>query len=60
MVLIDIYKGTVYDDNCNPVDGLLTNENPCTTPSGIFSCSPPPIIFDGYKNTFTGLQYVGR
>jgi hypothetical protein len=48
----------VYDDSCNAVDGLTTDENPCT--QGIFSCSPPPILFTGYKNTFTGLQYACR
>lgn len=51
-----VYAGTVYDDSCNAVDGLTTTENPCT--QGIFSCSPPPIIFDGYTNTFTHLQSV--
>ncbi|KIK64535.1 hypothetical protein GYMLUDRAFT_56939 [Collybiopsis luxurians FD-317 M1] len=51
-------KWTVYDDSCNPVDGLITNENPCT--EGIFACSPPPILFDGYTNTFTGLKYACR
>lgn len=50
------YIGSVYDDSCNAVDGLLTNGNPCT--DGIFGCSPPPILFDEYTNTFTGLRLV--
>ncbi|KAH9889471.1 hypothetical protein C8Q73DRAFT_159755 [Cubamyces lactineus] len=53
-----ISRWTVYDDSCNAVDGLLTNENPCD--QGIFGCSPPPIIFDRYTNTFTGLIYACR
>lgn len=50
------YAGQVYDDSCNPVDSLTTTGNPCT--SGTFSCSPPPIIFNGYTNTFSHLQSV--
>ncbi|KAJ7495419.1 hypothetical protein FB451DRAFT_1020090 [Mycena latifolia] len=45
----------VYDDSCNQVDGLTTNQNPCD--EGIFGCSPPPIIFDEYTSTFTGLRW---
>ncbi|KIM47336.1 hypothetical protein M413DRAFT_16615 [Hebeloma cylindrosporum] len=50
--------GTFYDDSCNVVDGLTTNNNPCN--EGIFACSPPPIIFDEYTNSFTGLRYACR
>ncbi|KAJ7479105.1 hypothetical protein FB451DRAFT_1131297 [Mycena latifolia] len=50
--------GNVYDDRCNQVDGLTTNQNPCT--QGIFGCSPPPIIFNEYTSTFTGLKYACR
>ena len=46
--------GNVYDDSCDIVDGLTTNENPCD--QGIFGCSPPPILFDEYTNSFTGLR----
>ena len=51
--------GNVYDDSCNVVDGLTTDGNPCTQPSGIFSCATRPdetVTFVGYKNSFTGLQ----
>ena len=48
--------GNVYDNGCNVVDGLTTNQNPCT--QGIFGCSPAPIIFNRYTNTFTGTPYV--
>ncbi|KAF8880227.1 hypothetical protein CPB84DRAFT_1687666, partial [Gymnopilus junonius] len=51
-------RWNVYDDSCNIVDGLLTTENPCT--EGIFGCSPPPIIFNRYTNSFTGLIYSCR
>lgn len=54
--MLTLLQGLVYDDSCNQVDGLTTNQNPCT--EGIFGCSPPPIIFDQYTNTFTGLVYV--
>ncbi|KZP28451.1 hypothetical protein FIBSPDRAFT_701035, partial [Athelia psychrophila] len=53
-----VNRWNVYDDSCNVVDGLTTNQNPCN--EGIFSCSPPPIIFNGYKNSFTGLKYACR
>ncbi|KAI0786925.1 hypothetical protein C8Q75DRAFT_720314 [Abortiporus biennis] len=53
-----INRWNVYDDSCNQVDGLVTNENPCT--EGIFGCSPPPIIFNRYTNSFTGLIYACR
>lgn len=43
----------VYDDSCNVVDGLLTTENPCD--SGVFGCTPDPITFNSYKNSFSGL-----
>ena len=48
--------GNVYDDSCNQVDGLTTTGNPCD--EGIFGCSPPPIIFNRYTSTFTGLMLV--
>ncbi|TFK35361.1 hypothetical protein BDQ12DRAFT_321278 [Crucibulum laeve] len=53
-----VNRWTVFDDNCNAVDGLTTNQNPCT--QGIFGCSPAPVIFNHYRNTFTGLQYACR
>jgi hypothetical protein len=46
--------GNVYDDSCNVVDGLTTTGNPCD--EGIFGCTPPPILFDLYTSTFTGLM----
>ncbi|KAM6498825.1 hypothetical protein JOM56_006773 [Amanita muscaria] len=49
---------TVYDDSCNAVDGLTTNQNPCT--EGIFGCTPPPITFNRYTNSFSHLMYVSR
>ncbi|KAL4258206.1 hypothetical protein AB1N83_010423 [Pleurotus pulmonarius] len=48
----------VFDDGCNVVDGLTTNINPCN--QVIFACSPPPLIFNGYTNTFTGWKYACR
>lgn len=48
-----VSRWTVYDDSCNAVDGLTTNKNPCTT--GTFGCSPAPVIFNSYKNSFNGL-----
>ncbi|KAK7695045.1 hypothetical protein QCA50_002233 [Cerrena zonata] len=53
-----INRWDVYDDACNVVDGLTTNQNPCT--QGIFSCTPAPITFNGYTNTFTKLRYACR
>ncbi|KAJ7099832.1 hypothetical protein C8R44DRAFT_810371 [Mycena epipterygia] len=53
-----INRWNVYDDGCHVVDGLTTNQNPCT--EGIFGCSPPPIIFNEYTNSFTGLRYACR
>ncbi|KAJ6548833.1 hypothetical protein B0H19DRAFT_952868 [Mycena capillaripes] len=53
-----VNRWNVYDDSCNVVDGLTTNQNPCT--EGIFGCSPPPIIFDRYTNSFSGLIYACR
>ena len=49
-----VFTGDVYDANCNVVDGLTTNQNPCT--SGTFSCSPAPITITGYTNTFSKLR----
>ncbi|THV03082.1 hypothetical protein K435DRAFT_602521, partial [Dendrothele bispora CBS 962.96] len=48
----------VYDHGCNVIDGLTTNDNPCT--QGIFGCSPAPIKFNQYINTDTGLRYACR
>ncbi|KAH6914742.1 hypothetical protein BKA70DRAFT_1256952 [Coprinopsis sp. MPI-PUGE-AT-0042] len=53
-----ISRWTVYNSGCAAVDGLTTNQNPCT--QGIFGCSPPPIIFNRYTNTFSGLIYNCR
>ncbi|KAJ3506078.1 hypothetical protein NLJ89_g7070 [Agrocybe chaxingu] len=54
----DVNRWNVYDANCNVVDGLTTTGNPCT--QGIFGCSPAPIIFNRYTNTFSGLIYACR
>ncbi|KAJ7641985.1 hypothetical protein FB45DRAFT_988318 [Roridomyces roridus] len=53
-----INRWDVYDDSCNIVDSLTTNLNPCD--QSTFGCSPPPIIFNRYTNTFTGLVYACR
>ncbi|KAF9557429.1 hypothetical protein CPC08DRAFT_819886, partial [Agrocybe pediades] len=53
-----VSRWTVYNDACQSVDGLTTNQNPCT--QGIFGCSPPPIIFNRYVNSFSGLIYACR
>ncbi|KIL71374.1 hypothetical protein M378DRAFT_93899 [Amanita muscaria Koide BX008] len=53
-----INRWTVYDDSCNAVDGLTTNQNPCT--EGIFGCTPPPITFNSYTNSFSHLIYACR
>ncbi|TFK68283.1 hypothetical protein BDN72DRAFT_898236 [Pluteus cervinus] len=52
----------VYDDSCKVVDGLglLTKDNPCFAQNGIFGCSPPPVYFNRYKSTHTGLIYTCR
>ncbi|KAF9487588.1 hypothetical protein BDN71DRAFT_1360905, partial [Pleurotus eryngii] len=52
MLLLTFLHARGYN-TCNVVDGLTTNINPCT--QGIFACSPPPVIFNGYTNTLTGL-----
>ncbi|KAJ7167881.1 hypothetical protein C8R46DRAFT_996086 [Mycena filopes] len=49
-------RWNVYDDNCNVVGGTSTSGNPCD--SGIFGCSPPPVIFNSY--TSNGLVYACR
>jgi len=56
LVFFFFLTGNVYDANCNQVDGLTTTGNPCT--NGIFGCSPPPIIFNRYTSTFSGLMLV--
>ncbi|KAF9256641.1 hypothetical protein L218DRAFT_881271 [Marasmius fiardii PR-910] len=53
-----VNRWTVYDDNCIVVDGLVTSLNPCT--QGIFGCSPPPLLFNEYTSTWTGLRYACR
>ena len=53
IALMHAPPGNVYDDGCNVADELLTNGNPCD--SGTFGCSPPPVIFNRYTNTFTHL-----
>ncbi|KAL0958452.1 hypothetical protein HGRIS_000594 [Hohenbuehelia grisea] len=53
-----VSRWTVYNSACGAVDSLTTNQNPCN--QGIFGCSPPPIIFNRYTNTFTGLIYNCR
>jgi hypothetical protein len=50
------FVGSVYDDNCNQVDGLTTTKNPCT--QGIFGCTSSPITFNRYTSTFSGLMLV--
>ena len=49
-----VSRWTVYDASCRAVDGLTTTENPCT--SGTFGCSPPPVRFNSYHSTFSGLK----
>ncbi|KAJ3554029.1 hypothetical protein NP233_g12509 [Leucocoprinus birnbaumii] len=51
-------RWSVYDDTCNQVDGLTTSKDPCT--EGIFGCTPPPVTFNRYTSTFTGLIYNCR
>ena len=46
--------GTVYDTSCNAIDSLTTNKNPCD--QGIFGCSPPPVLFNEYTSTISGLR----
>ena len=53
VLLTILHLGLVYDDSCNQVDGLTTSGNPCD--QGIFGCSPPPVIFNRYTNTFNHL-----
>ncbi|KZV64816.1 hypothetical protein PENSPDRAFT_639117 [Peniophora sp. CONT] len=53
-----VSRWTVYDDGCKAVDSLTTTGNPCT--QGTFGCSPPPVHFNSYTNTFTGLHYACR
>ncbi|EAU89930.1 hypothetical protein CC1G_08412 [Coprinopsis cinerea okayama7 len=53
-----VNRWNVYNSNCDVVDGLTTNQNPCT--SGTFGCTPPPILFNRYTNSFTGLIYNCR
>jgi NAD dependent epimerase/dehydratase family enzyme len=48
-----ISKWTVYDDSCRAVDSLTTSKNPCTT--GTFGCTPAPVTFNQYTNTFSKL-----
>ncbi|KAF9552477.1 hypothetical protein CPC08DRAFT_674088 [Agrocybe pediades] len=50
-----VSRWTVYDNNCKGVDGLTTTTNPCT--QGIFGCSPAPIFFNSYTNTFSHKTY---
>ncbi|KAL1606231.1 hypothetical protein SLS60_003633 [Paraconiothyrium brasiliense] len=49
-----ISRWSVYDDSCKVVDSLTTTKNPCT--QGIFGCSPAPIHFNSYTNTFNHLN----
>ncbi|KAJ7461616.1 hypothetical protein FB451DRAFT_1341255 [Mycena latifolia] len=53
-----VNRWNVYDANCNQVDGLTTNQNPCN--EGIFGCSPPSLLFNEYTSTFSGLKYACR
>ncbi|KAF9036750.1 hypothetical protein BJ165DRAFT_1505693 [Panaeolus papilionaceus] len=53
-----VSRWNVYDDSCNVVDGLTTTGNPCT--SGIFGCTPAPVKFNRYTNSFTKLVYACR
>ncbi|KAH9475976.1 hypothetical protein JR316_0011541 [Psilocybe cubensis] len=50
----------VYNTDCKQVDGLTisSSDNPCN--HGIFGCSPPPILFNQYTNSFSGLRYACR
>ncbi|KIJ29368.1 hypothetical protein M422DRAFT_132947, partial [Sphaerobolus stellatus SS14] len=51
-----ISRWNIYNNNCTIVDGLTTNENPCI--SGIFSCSPAPVHFTEYINTYNSRVYL--
>ncbi|KAJ8074258.1 hypothetical protein PM082_012568 [Marasmius tenuissimus] len=51
----EVNRWNVYDKDCNIIDGLTTNNNPCTV--GMFGCSPDPILFVRYTNSFDGSQY---
>ncbi|KAJ8074242.1 hypothetical protein PM082_012551 [Marasmius tenuissimus] len=51
----EVYRWNVYDKDCKILDGLTTNNNPCTV--GMFGCSPAPILFVSYINSFNGRQY---
>ncbi|KAH8757331.1 hypothetical protein F5883DRAFT_649100 [Diaporthe sp. PMI_573] len=53
-----VSRWDVYDTDCRVVDGLSTTENVCN--DGIFSCSPAPITFTRYRNSFTHLSYACR
>ncbi|KAF8224619.1 hypothetical protein L208DRAFT_1310296 [Tricholoma matsutake] len=53
-----INRWNIYNVNCNVVDGLTTNQNPCI--QGIFGCTPPPITFNTYANSFSHLLYACR
>ncbi|KAK7690586.1 hypothetical protein QCA50_005684 [Cerrena zonata] len=55
----------VYDNSCDIVDSLTTDENPCDlTVHNIFTCGPPPntppILFTGYTSSLTGTKYACR
>ncbi|EAU89900.1 hypothetical protein CC1G_08382 [Coprinopsis cinerea okayama7 len=51
-------RWSIYNTDCKAVDSLTTTGNPCT--SGTFGCTPPPILFNRYTNSFTGLIYDCR
>ncbi|KAJ8118908.1 hypothetical protein OPT61_g184 [Boeremia exigua] len=54
----EAWSWSIYDADCNVVDALTYTGNPCD--SGTFSCTPAPITFNRYVNTFSELSYTCR
>ncbi|TFK60603.1 hypothetical protein BDN72DRAFT_507247 [Pluteus cervinus] len=56
----DVWR--VYDDSCKQHDVLSIPGTPGWNPcfQGMFGCSPPPIHFNTYKDSHTGLIYNCR
>ncbi|KAK7706665.1 hypothetical protein SLS64_007496 [Diaporthe eres] len=53
-----VSRWTIYDTNCRAIDSLTTTGNPCD--SGMFGCSPPPIIFNRWRYNANGLWFSCR
>ncbi|KZV61890.1 hypothetical protein PENSPDRAFT_592216 [Peniophora sp. CONT] len=49
----NVWRWVVYNNDCDPVDGMCTHNNICNFKSP-FGCSPAPIFFNQYWNTFDG------